>query len=82
MVRLMTPRGMRYEVAYDKAQPFGKFVEGMLHQEMVQDTVSLMTTGIKEDVQTNIIINNRAGGNVPLIAQRIAERFIETYGMV
>jgi len=81
VVRLMTPRGMRYEVAYDKAYPFDKLVEGMLHQEMVEDTVSLLKTEIEADVQTNIIINNRAGGNAPLIAQHIAERFIEASGI-
>ena len=81
VVRLMTPRGMRYEVAYDKAYPFDKLVEGMLHQEMVEDTVSLLKTETEADIQTNIIINNRAGGNAPLIAQHIAERFIEASGI-
>ena len=82
VVRLMTPIGMRYEAAYEKAHPFDTLVEEMLRHEMVEDTVSLMKTGIEESVQANIIINNRAGGNAPLIAQRIAERFVESYGMV
>lgn len=82
VVRLMTPIGMRYEVAYEKAHPFDKLVEGMLHLEMAGETAALMQTGIEESVQMNIVINNRAGGNAPLIAQRVTERFIETYGIV
>ncbi len=71
-----------YEVAYEKAHPFDKLVEGMLHLEMVGETAALMQTGIEESVQMNIVINNRAGGNAPLIARRVTERFIETYGIV
>jgi hypothetical protein len=63
-----------YEVAYAKAHPFDKLVEGMLQEDMVQDTVDLMRKAREEGVQTSIIINNRAGGNAPLIAQRIAEQ--------
>lgn len=82
VVRLITPIGMRYEVAYEKAHPFDTLVEGMLRHEMVEETVFLMKTGIEENVKMNIIINNRVGGNAPLIARHITERFIETYGIV
>jgi len=82
VVRLMTPIGMRYEAAYAKAHPFDKLVEGMLQPEMVEETAVLMWTGIKENVQMNVIINNRAGGNAPMIARRVTERYIETYGIV
>ena len=57
------------------------FIEGMLYHEMVENTASLMKTGINEGVHMNIIINNRAGGNAPLIAQRITKQFIMTYGI-
>ena len=30
---------------------------------------------IKDKTQVNLIINNRAGGNAPLIAQKITDRF-------
>jgi hypothetical protein len=36
-----------------------------------------MGAGIDQDVHMNVIINNRAGGNAPLIAQKIAERFVQ-----
>jgi hypothetical protein len=77
IVRLMTPIGMRYEVAYAKAHPFDKLVEGMLQEDMVLDTVDLMKRAGQEGVQTSIINNNRAGGNAPSIAQRMAEQFLK-----
>jgi uncharacterized protein YecE (DUF72 family) len=75
LVRLMTPLGMRYEDAYEKAFPFDKMIEGMLHPRMIADTVKLMHTAIDRNIQLHIIINNRSGGNAPLIARQVAESF-------
>ena len=76
MVRLMTPRGMRYADAYAQAHPFDRLMEGMLQPQMVQEAVHLMQKAVTEGINTRILINNRAGGNAPLIAQRIAEAFL------
>jgi hypothetical protein len=46
----------------------------MLDPEMIEDTVKIVNEAIKDKVQVNLIINNRAGGNAPLIAQKITER--------
>jgi hypothetical protein len=77
VIRLMTPLGMRYEDAYAKAYPFDRLIEGMLQPEMVRETVEIVKTAIEKGVLVNLIINNRAGGNAPLIAQAIAEIFGE-----
>ncbi len=77
IVRLMTPRGARYEEAYAKAHPFDSLVDEMLNPNMVRETAELMWTAIDHDVRINIIVNNRAGGNAPLVSQQIAERFLE-----
>ena len=77
IIRLMTPPGMRYEVAYAKAHPFKGLVEGMMSPRMVKDTVGLMRTAIEEGARVNVIINNRAGGNAPLIARAAAKEFLE-----
>jgi uncharacterized protein YecE (DUF72 family) len=79
IVRLMTPIGLRYEEAYAKAHPFDKLVEGMLQPEMVTETASLMKTGVEQGVHMNVVINNRAGGNAPLIAQKVAASFLEPH---
>ena len=75
IVRLMTPRGFRYEDAYARAHPFSALVDGMLDPKMVEETVELMRTAVDRRVQIYVIVNNRAGGNAPLIARQVAERF-------
>ncbi|RLF53895.1 MAG: DUF72 domain-containing protein [Thermoplasmata archaeon] len=76
VIRLMTPRGMRYEDAYARAHPFNALVDGMMDPRMVDETVEIMETAINEGVQVNVIVNNRAGGNAPLIARQIARLFL------
>ncbi len=65
---------MSYEESYAKAFPFDKMVSGMLDPEMIEDTIEIVNEAIKDKVQVNLIINNRAGRNAPLIAQNIADR--------
>lgn len=77
IIRLLTPRGMKYEDSYAKAHPFNGLVEGMLQREMVEEVSELMWTGVNKGIRMNVLINNRAGGNPPMIAQQIAERFLE-----
>jgi uncharacterized protein YecE (DUF72 family) len=76
IIRLMTPHGMRYEDAYARAFPFDNLIQGMIQPEMIQDTVDIMRQGIEDNIETSIIINNRSGGNAPLIAEKIASAFL------
>ena len=73
--RLLTPPRMSYEESYAKAFPFDKMVPGILDPEMIVETAKIVNEAIKVKGQVNLIINNRAGGNAPLIAQKIADRF-------
>ncbi len=75
IVRLVTPIDMRYEVAYAKAHPFDRLIEGMLQPKMIEETAQLMHKGIEMGVKVNVLVNNRTGGNAPLIARMIAEKF-------
>jgi uncharacterized protein YecE (DUF72 family) len=74
VIRLITPLRTSYEESYAKAFPFDKMVPGMLDSEMIEDTVKIVNEAQKDKVQVNMIINNRAGGNAPLIAEKIADR--------
>jgi uncharacterized protein YecE (DUF72 family) len=74
VIRLITPLRMSYEESYAKASPFNKMVPGMLDPEMIEDTAKIVNEAIKDKVQVNLIINNHAGGNAPLIAEKIAQR--------
>ncbi len=76
VIRLLTPLGMRYEDSYLKAQPFDRLIEGMLQPEMVLETVEIMRQAVEQGITVNVIVNNRAGGNAPLIAQEIVRRFL------
>jgi len=49
-------------------------VPGMLDPEMIEDTAKIVNEAVKDKAQVNLIINNRAGGNAPLIAEKIVER--------
>jgi uncharacterized protein YecE (DUF72 family) len=77
IIRLLTPLGMRYEDSYIRAFPFDKLVEGMVQPEMILETVDIMWKAVNRGVVVNVIINNRAGGNAPLLAQMIAEKFLK-----
>jgi len=52
---------MSYEESYAKAFPFDKMVDGMLDPEMIEDTVKIVNKAIKDKIQVNLVINNRAG---------------------
>ena len=72
----MTPIGVRYEDAYARAFPFNRIIEDMIQPAMVHQTARLMHEAVENNVRLNIIINNRAAGNAPLLAQRIIREFL------
>lgn len=77
VLRLLTPRGVKYENAYLKYFPFNELKDE--DPVMIEDTVALAKKAIAEDVDAWVTVNNRAGGNAPLIAQRIRDRFREEH---
>jgi hypothetical protein len=42
-----------------------------LDPEMIEDTVKIVNEAIRDGARVNLIINNRACGNAPLIAQKV-----------
>lgn len=76
VIRLLTPLGMRYDDSYEKTYPFDGLVEEMLQPEMILETVEIMKTAVEKGLAINVIINNRVGGNAPMIARLIVEKFI------
>ena len=70
----MTPLRMSYEDSYARAYPFDKMVDGMMNAEMIDDAVEIILERIRQRKRMRLIINNRAGGNAPMIAQQIADR--------
>jgi uncharacterized protein YecE (DUF72 family) len=78
VIRLLTPLGMGYGDSYAKAFPFDKLVKEMMQPEMILETVDIMRRALDQEIALNILVNNRAGGNAPLIAQAIVEKFLST----
>jgi uncharacterized protein YecE (DUF72 family) len=74
IIRLMTPMRMSYEDSYAKAFPFDKMVIGMMNPEMIDNAIEIINEGIRRRKRMTLIINNRSGGNGPIIAQEIAKR--------
>lgn len=72
IIRLITPRRVRYEDSYKMAFPFNQLVDGMLDAQMIEDAVGIVFAANDQDMTADVIINNRAGGNAPAIAQRLA----------
>ena len=56
---------MSYEESYAKAFPFDKMVSGMLAPEMIEHPVKIVNEAIRDKIQGNLIINNRAYSNAP-----------------
>lgn len=77
VLRWLTPRGMRYEEAYARAHPFDRLVEDMIQPSLFQETAELVARGLKADQTVCIIINNRAGGNAPLLARQLVMTLVE-----
>ena len=49
----------------------------MLQPQMVQEAVGFMQEAVENGIETNILINNRSGGNAPMIAQKVAEEYFK-----
>ena len=76
VIRLLTPIGRRYDETYAKAYPFDKLVDDLFKPVMVEGTVNLVLEILAQDALVYLIINNRAGGNAPMIAEKVRERFL------
>lgn len=79
--RLLSQRGMSFEDAFAKAYPFEQTVpewEASAEvQRMVLDAVALLYRAEATDAILNLVLNNRATGNAPDLARRIATRVLD-----
>ena len=62
---------MSCDESYAKAFPVDKLVPGMLDPKMIEDTAKIVNEAVKDKVQVNLIINNRAGGDAPRSLKRL-----------
>ena len=79
--RLLTPRKMPYARAYALAHPFDSDVpelsETTQARAMIDETAALVIESLKKGKTPMIISNNRAWGNAPNLARKVATRIVE-----
>ena len=76
IIRLLTPLRKNFNETYAQAYPFDQSIPGMMNPEMINETIEIIKAGISKGIEIYLIVNNRAGGNAPLIAQEIANHFV------
>jgi uncharacterized protein YecE (DUF72 family) len=81
VLRLLTPRKMKYADAYALAYPFDQVVpelsEAFGAKEMIDDSAALAFKAIEQKATIDVIANNRAWGNAPELAAEVARRILE-----
>lgn len=84
VLRLLTPLKMRYEDAYALAHPFDRPVAELSEtpqaRAMVDDTAALVARTIEAECEVDVIVNNRAWGSAPALAQSVARRVLDEAG--
>lgn len=80
LIRLVTPRGRRGEDSWAMAFPFDRLVPGVDAGHMVEEAAALAAEAVARGVRVMVIIDNRAGGNAPLVAEMIADRLADIKG--
>jgi uncharacterized protein YecE (DUF72 family) len=72
VLRLLTPRGVRYEDAVKRYKPYDKIVQPL--PDMRKDTVDLAEQAVKEEKRAYVLVNNRSEGSAPRTIQAIRDR--------
>lgn len=72
IIRLLTPKGMRYEDAYSRFHPFDKLRDEP--SSMIQETVQILEVLTENGIEVLVTANNRAGGNAPEIIKKIVQK--------
>jgi len=70
-VRLLTPLGLSYAVAKNRAEPYTKIVEEL--PQMRREAVQLVRQAVGAERRAYVLVNNRSEDNVPLTTQGLVE---------
>ena len=73
--RLLTPLGMPYAKAVERAAPYDRLVEVL--PEMRADTLTLLEQSVAEQRPAYVLVNNRAEGSAPLTIQALVDQLRE-----
>lgn len=62
------------------AHPFDALVPGMMRLAALEETVEVIRGIVQRGSKLYLFVNNRFGGNAPLLAQQIAREFLASAG--
>ncbi len=71
VMRLLTPLGMSYQRAVERAAPYDRIVQPL--PKMRQETVDLVREIAGESRQAFVLVNNRSEGSAPLTVQALVD---------
>lgn len=81
MIRLLCPRDMPYAQALKHVYPFNQAVPALSQTpqatQMVNEAAALAFKALEQDANLSLIMNNRAFGNSPLLAQAVSHKIVE-----
>jgi uncharacterized protein YecE (DUF72 family) len=72
VLRLLTPRNMKYHDAVKAYEPYNKLVRPL--PEMRTDTLQLVRQAVTENRRSYVLTNNRSEGSAPLTIQALVDR--------
>jgi uncharacterized protein YecE (DUF72 family) len=74
VIRLLLPPGTRYEELKEAYAPFDRLVAPQA--AMRQDVISLVRAALDRDMETYVLVNNKAEGSSPLTVQALARQLV------
>ncbi len=74
LARLLTPRGLRYQAAVERFQPYTHVQEPV--PEMREDAVRILRRAVRRGARALILANNRAEGHAPGTVEAIGRAFL------
>jgi len=72
ILRLLTPRTMKYYQAVKAYEPYNKLVKPL--PEMRTDTVTIVQHAMQRQVNAYVLVNNRSEGSAPLTVQALVDQ--------
>ena len=74
VARLLTPRGVKYQDAVKRFQPYDQLKEP--NESMRKDAAQIARRAIERGIEAFIIVNNRSEGNAPLTIDAIGRLIV------
>jgi uncharacterized protein YecE (DUF72 family) len=72
IMRLLTPRTMKYHEAVKAYEPYNKIVQPL--PDMRTETLRLVRQSVAENRRSHVLVNNRSEGSAPLTVQALVDQ--------